>query len=256
MTTTLITGASAGIGAAFARRLAADGHDLVLVARDFERLTENAAGLHDRYGVDTEVLSVDLSTSSGIELVEERLADSSRPVELLVNNAGFEQRGLFLDAPIEDEMSMLKVHCEAVLRLTSTAVREMRARGHGSVVNVSSTAAVLSLSTYGASKAWVVRFTLGVAHDTTGSGVRLMALCPGLVRTEFHERAGISTEELPRQFWMDADTMVALALRDLSRGKSVCVPGTYNKLMVAAGKVAPRALLAALSSKTRMFAKP
>ncbi|MFJ2114488.1 MULTISPECIES: SDR family NAD(P)-dependent oxidoreductase [unclassified Streptomyces] len=250
MTTALITGSTAGIGAAFARRLAADGHNLVLVARDTERLREQATELHDRHGIEAEVLTADLSTDGGIESVEKRLSDPKHPVDLLVNNAGFGNKGRFLDVPMADELTMLKVHCEAVLRLTSAAVPGMRARGRGGVVNVASVAAFVPRGTYGASKSWVVQFTQGVARDLTGTGVRLMALCPGFVRTEFHERAGMGTDNIPGWLWLDADKLVTAALLDLARGKAVSIPDPRYKALMGAVKLAPRGLLGGLTSKT------
>ena len=239
MTTSLITGATAGLGAAFARRLAGDGHDVVLVARDGKRLEESAAELRQRYGVGAEVLSADLSTDEGIAAVEERLADRGRPVDVLVNNAGFGNRGLFLDVSAQDEATMLKVHCEAVLRLTMAAAGPMRERGRGFVVNVASVAAFVPRGTYAASKAWGVRFTQGAARELAGSGVRLMALCPGFVRTEFHQRAGMDTAGIPSWAWLDADKVVAEAVRDLARGRVVSVPDVRYKAAVVLAKVVP-----------------
>ncbi|MFE9885211.1 SDR family NAD(P)-dependent oxidoreductase [Streptomyces scopuliridis] len=250
MTTALITGATAGIGAAFARRLAADGHNLVLVARDTERLRVQATELHDRHGIEAEVLTADLSADDGIASVERRLSDRKQPVDLLVNNAGFGNKGRFLDVSMADELTMLKVHCEAVLRLTSAAVPGMKARGRGGVVNVASVAAFVPRGTYGASKAWVVQFTQGVARDLTGTEVRLMALCPGFVRTEFHERAGMGTDNIPGWMWLDADKLVAAALVDLARGKVVSVPDPRYKALMGAVKLAPRGLLGGITSKT------
>ncbi|MFD8804915.1 SDR family NAD(P)-dependent oxidoreductase [Streptomyces sp. NPDC059597] len=250
MTTALITGSTAGIGAAFARRLAADGHDLVLVARDTGRLREQATELHDRHGIEAEVLTADLADDKGIETVAERLGDRRNPVDLLVNNAGFGNKGRYLDVSMADELRMLKVHCEAVLRLTSAATEAMRERGRGGVVNVASVAAFLPRGTYGASKAWVVQFTQGAAKDLAGSGVRLMALCPGFVRTEFHERAGMGTDNIPGWMWLDADKVVAEALEDLSRGKTLSIPDPRYKTLMGLAKVAPRGLLGTLSART------
>ncbi|MCF0075839.1 SDR family NAD(P)-dependent oxidoreductase [Streptomyces lomondensis] len=250
MTTALITGSTAGIGAAFARRLAADGHNLVLVARDTKRLREQATELHDRHGIEAEVLTADLAGDKGIEAVADRLGDRRNPVDLLINNAGFGNKGRYLDVPMADELTMLKVHCEAVLRLTSAAAEAMRERGRGGVVNVASVAAFLPRGTYGASKAWVVQFTQGAARDLAGSGVRLMALCPGFVRTEFHERAGMGTDNIPSWMWLDADKLVAAALSDLARGKTVSIPDPRYKALMGAAKLVPRGVLGAVSSKT------
>lgn len=250
MTTALITGATAGIGAAFARRLASDGHNLVLVARGGDRLQKQATELHDKHGVEAEVLTADLSTDDGIAAVEKRLADRTHPVDLLVNNAGFGNKGEFLEVPMADELTMLKVHCEAVLRLTSAAVTGMKERRRGGVVNVASVAAFVPRGTYGASKAWVVQFTQGAAKDLGGSGVRLMALCPGFVRTEFHERAGMGTDNIPSWMWLDADKLVAEALKDLARGKSLSIPDPRYKALMGVVKVAPRGLLGGITSRT------
>ncbi|WP_344014184.1 SDR family oxidoreductase [Streptomyces thermospinosisporus] len=250
MTTALITGSTSGIGAAFARRLAADGHDLVLVARDTGRLREQATELHDRHGIEAEVLTADLAEDAGIEAVAERLRDRKNPVDLLINNAGFGNKGRYLDVPMADELRMLKVHCEAVLRLTSAAAETMRERGRGGVVNVASVAAFVPRGTYGASKAWVVQFTQGAAKDLADSGVRLMALCPGFVRTEFHDRAGMGTDNIPKWMWLDADKVATTALEDLARGKTVSIPDPRYKTLMGAAKLVPRGMLGTISSRT------
>ena len=250
MTTALITGSTAGIGAAFARRLAADGHNLVLVARNTQRLGEQATELHDRHGIEAEVLTADLATDKGIDTVAARVADRKNPVDLLVNNAGFGNKGRYLDVPMADELKMLKVHCEAVLRLTSAAAEAMRERGRGGVVNVASVAAFVPRGTYGASKAWVVQFTQGAAKDLAGTGVRLMALAPGFVRTEFHERAGMGTDNIPNWMWLDADKLVAAALADLARGKTLSIPDPRYKALMGLVKITPQAVLGGVTSKT------
>ncbi|WP_151771725.1 SDR family NAD(P)-dependent oxidoreductase [Streptomyces abyssomicinicus] len=248
MTTALITGSTAGLGAAFARQLAARGHNLVLVARDTERLRTQATELHDRHGIEAEVLTADLAADEGIEAVAARLSDRRDPVDLLVNNAGFGNKGRYLEVPVADELRMLKVHCEAVLRLTSAAVEGMRERRRGGVINVASVAAFLPRGTYGASKAWVVQFTQGAARDVAADGVRLMALCPGFVRTEFHERAGMGTDNIPGWMWLDADKVVTAALADLTRGKTVSIPDPRYKTLMGLTKLVPRNLIGGVST--------
>jgi short-subunit dehydrogenase len=249
MTTSLVTGASAGIGAAFARRLAAGHHRLVLVARDAERLAESAAALEARHGVTVEALPADLSRDEGIAAVEARLRSTEHPVDLLVNNAGFGNKGTFLETPMADELRMLKVHCEAVLRLTAAAAESMRVRGRGAVINVASVAAFMPRGTYGASKAWVVQFTQGAAYELAGSGVRFLALCPGFVRTEFHDRAGMKASNVPSWAWLDADKVVAAALRDLARGKTLSVPDPRYKVAAALARHTPSSLFGATSTR-------
>jgi short-subunit dehydrogenase len=248
--TAFITGATAGIGAAFARKLAADGMDLVLLARDATRLEEAAKDHRARYGSTVEILPADLATDDGIAAAERRVADG---VDLLVNNAGFAQKGRFLDVPVEDEMVMLRVHCEVVLRLTYAALPGMIERTRGAVINVASVAAFFSRGTYGASKAWVVGFSQGVEQDIRvrgAQGVRLMALCPGFVHTEFHKRANMDMSGIPEFMWLDADSVVRDALRDLRRGVTVSVPGAQYKTLVGLGKLVPRSLAGRMSART------
>lgn len=240
MPTALVTGATAGIGAAFVRRLAREGYDLVLVARDADRLSAVAASVGG-----AEVLRADLSVPADVAVVEQRAGS----VDLLVNNAGFGHRGRFLDVPVDDELEMVRVHVDAVLRLTSAAVRGMVARGSGDVVNVASVAAFFPRGTYGASKAWVVSFSEAVRQDVGGRGVRVMALCPGFTHTEFHDRAGMDMSRLPSVLWLSADFVVAEALKDLRAGKAVSVPGWQYKALVAGGRLVPRSLAGRLSSR-------
>ncbi|MEO5878055.1 MAG: SDR family oxidoreductase [Streptosporangiaceae bacterium] len=248
MPTALITGATAGIGAAFTRRFARDGLDLVLVARDLGRLDAMAEEVTARYGVKVEVLQADLADDRGIVMVEERLREG---VDVLVNNAGFgNSRGAFLEVPVEDELRMLKVHCEVVLRLTYAAIPGMRERGRGAVVNVGSVAGFFSVGTYGATKAWILSFSVGVARDMQGTNVKVMALCPGFVHTEFHQRAQVDVTGIPDALWLDPDRVVDAALQDLRRGRQVSVPGGQYKAMVALGRFVPRSLTGRLSHRT------
>ena len=243
----MVTGASAGLGAAFARRLAARGHDLVLLARDGQRLAQAAAQYRQRHGVDVEVLAADLATADGVAAAEARLA---KGVDLLVNNAGFGMSGKFLRVPVADEVRMLRVHCEAVLRLTYAALEPMVAARKGGVINVASVAAFFSRGTYSASKAWVISFSESVAQDIAGSGVRVMALCPGWVHTEFHERANMDMRGVPEFLWLDADELVTAALRDYRRGLRVSVPGAPYKAVVGLSRLVPRGLSSRISART------
>ena len=249
MPTALVTGASAGIGAAFARRLAADGLDLVLVARDPVRLEATATELTGRHGTAVEVLVADLTAEDGIAAVEARLSDPERPVDLLVNNAGFGIRERFGTAPLADELAMVTLHIEAVLRLTRAALPGMRERRRGYVVNVASVAAFLPRGTYGASKSWVVNFSQSLARDLSGTGVRVLALCPGFTRTEFHDRGGIDMSALRGWLWLSAEQVVDEGLRDLARGRSVSVPALRYKAMIAATRKVPLGALVGISAR-------
>lgn len=244
--TALVTGATAGIGAAFARRLASTGYDLVLVARTESRLADSAAELPERYGVAVETLAVDLATDAGCGAVEERLGDRERPVDLLVNNAGISLNAPFTVSGADDEERLLRLNVRAVMRLTHAALGPMRERRAGAVVNVSSVAgfaATMPGSTYPASKAWVTAFSESIGLAVRGSGVRVMALCPGYTHTEFHDSAGIDMTGLPSFAWLDADAVVAAGLRDLRRGKIVSVPTARYKAAAAVVQRLPRAVL-------------
>jgi short-subunit dehydrogenase len=251
MPTALITGATAGLGAAFARRLASDGFDLVLLARDRVRLDGAARDLRDTYAVNTETLIADLATDEGLTAAEDRCR---KGVDLLVNNAGFGNNGLFLDVPLADELTLLRVHCEAVLRLTHAVLPGMLDRGRGGVINVSSMSAFAARGTYGATKAWVINFSDGVQQDLAGrpgaERVRVMALAAGFMHTEFHERAGMDTSGVPGWMWLDKDTVVDTALRDLRRGTRVSIPGAQYKALAGLSRLIPRELAGRIGSRT------
>ncbi len=242
--TAAVTGPTSGIGLEFARQLAGSYDRLVLVARSADRLDELAEELRTTHGTAVEVLVADLAARADVDRVADRLRDPDRPVDLLVNNAGFGLKQPLLANDIEDEQQMLDVLVTAVLRLTHAALGAMVQRGTGAVVNVSSVAGYLPRGTYGAAKAWVTSFSEWADLTYRDSGVRVMALCPGFTRTEFHGRMGVDRSSAPEFLWLEAPDLVRAALRDLDRGRRVSVPGAAYKAIVAGQRYVPRGLLA------------
>ena len=230
MSTALITGATAGIGNAFARMLAAQGYDLVLVARDDERLQRIAEQLSDQYRIHVEPIRADLSNHAECAEVEQRLADAGRPVEVLINNAGYTLHKGFVGGSLAAEQAMLDVLTRAVMRLSHAAAASMQPRGAGAILNVSSVAGWVPQSTYGAAKAYVTAFSRALRRQLRGSGVQVLALCPGYTATEFHERANYSMRRIPKWMVLDADVVAAAGWRDLQRGRAVSIPGTFYRI--------------------------
>ena len=240
----LITGASAGIGDAIARRLAADGVDLVLVARRAERLELLAAQLRSST-TRVEVLAADLADAAGLVAVAARLAADDEPVDLLVNNAGFGGHGQFWRQPIAHEISEINVNVTALVELTHAALAHMVPEGRGAVMNVSSVAGFRPGPTnavYSATKAFVTNFSEAVAIELAGTGVTVTAVCPGLTRTEFHLAGGFETDvaRVPRFFWMSADAVARQALEATEQGKVVHVTGRVNRVLAALIQATPR----------------
>jgi short-subunit dehydrogenase len=244
--TALITGPTAGIGRAFADKLAVEGYDLVLVARDEARLKELATELTRLHGVACEVLAADLTEPSELALVEQRFADG--PVEVLVNNAGFGQKKPFWANPIEVEEKQLDLLVRVVFRLTHAAILPMIERGSGAVINVSSVAGFFQRGSYSAHKAWVTSFSAGLAIELHAKGVAVMALCPGFVHTEFHDRMGMDKSIIPSFLWLDATELVDAAWSDLMAGKAISIPTWRYKFLVAVGRYTPRTLITRFST--------
>src|SRR6195952_5820598 len=242
----LITGPTSGLGLGFARRYALDGYDLVLVARDVDRLEQLAEELRADAGVGVEVLPADLAIASDRAKVAERL---SAGVRILVNNAGFGTSGEFWSADLDVLQSQLDVNVTAVMQLTHAALPSMLAAGAGTVINVASVAGLLPGrgSTYSASKAWVISFSEGLANGLGDTGVGVHALCPGFVHTEFHERAGIDMAGMPSFMWLEVPDVVRDTMAGVSKGQVVIVPGLQYKALTTGSRMVPRNLVRAMT---------
>ena len=226
MTTALITGATAGIGAEFARQLAARGFDLVLVARDSARLAERAA----EFGPTVETLSADLSTLEGVTRVADRIGRGD--IDWLVNNAGFGLVPPFDENTLDEEQTHLDLLVTAPMRLTHAALAAMLPRRSGTIVNISSVAAYTPRGTYGAAKAWVLSFSRWANIHYRPRGITVTAVAPGFVHTEFHERMNVDKSTVPSFMWLTADHLVRIALRDIDRGRAVSIPSARYKFVV------------------------
>jgi uncharacterized protein len=247
----VVTGASAGIGKEFCERLAGRGYDLIVVARDGNRLEALRQDLEQRHGIRVEAFPADLTIDTDVSLVAERLTRSSG-LMLLVNNAGFGTRGTLADASPALQEAMLRLHVVAPMRLTQAALPVLLRNGRGGIVNVSSVASFLYSPgnvNYCATKAYLTNFSEGLAAELAGTGVRVQALCPGFTRTEFHDRMHLDQESLPPPWmWTSAGKVVEASLRRIERGGGVvCVPGVRNKLIVLLLGLIPRRLIGRLA---------
>jgi len=248
MTVALVTGASSGIGRAFAEALAARRNDVVLVARDTARLDQLAAQLTSTHGVRAEVLGADLTSDDGVAAVETRLGQA---VDLLVNNAGFGTFGRFAELPIETELRQIQLNVVALVRLCRAVLPGMIDRGSGGIVNVSSVAGHQPTphnATYGATKAFVTSFTHSLHEEARGTGVRVTVLCPGFTKTEFQERAGFDSSAVPQFLWQTPEGVAAAALRANDRNRAECVPGFINRVSAMVSGAMPAAISRRLAS--------
>ncbi len=255
----LVTGATAGLGASFARALAKRGYALILVARDAGRLAESAAALRAAHGTPVEVIAADLATDAGVDAVLARIAegatDASRAVALLVNNAGFGTKGSLVTTDPVAQETMLRLHVFAVHRLTQACVREMAPRGRGAVITVASVASYLTSAgnvSYCATKAYQ-RFAMeSLAREVASRGIYAQALCPGFTRTEFHQRAAMSMRSIPGWMWLEADRVVADSLDARERrSPTVVIPGAQYKAAVLLLRYLPRWAVQLMSGRYR-----
>ena len=249
----MVTGASSGLGAEYARQLAIRGFDLVLVARDSEALAERASELRSRFGAEVEVLAVDLLKPRQRARVEVRLSDPDRPIDILINNAGFGLPLAFERNDIDDEVRHLALHVEVPMRLTHAALTPMLVRGRGRILNIASVAAFMPRSTYGACKRWLVDFSRWANSEYSPRGVSVTAVCPGFTHTKFHQRMGLAEgkEGISDFLWLQAQDVVADSLRDAARGKSVSIPSARYKVLTRVVRVLPDRLSARLGRRGR-----
>lgn len=252
--TALVTGASSGIGAEIARGLARRGHALTLTARREQRLLELASELGDRHGVRAGVVTSDLGSRDGRDALAAELERLEVEVDILVNNAGFGYHGDFADADREHQVEMVALNCEAVVDLSGRYLPGMLDRGAGAVINIASTAAFQPLpatATYAATKAFVLSFSEALHVELSGSGVTLTAVCPGPVRTEFAERAGIggAEEKTPGLLWMSPEDLAEEAIQAAEKGKRAVVPGILNQAGSLLGRHSPRAIALPLAKR-------
>jgi short-subunit dehydrogenase len=247
--TALITGASSGIGEAIARELASRGHGLVLVARRRERLEALAAELGGRHGVRAEAIGADLGDAAGREGLAGQVEELGLTVEVLVNNAGFGGSG-----DRAHVVAMVELNCVALLDLQERYLPAMVDRGRGAVINIASTAAFQPLpgtATYAATKAFVLSLSEATHEELRRTGVTLTAVCPGPVRTEFMEAAGLDAAEdqVPDVFWMSAQDVARAAVEAAERGKRAVVPGLLNRAGALTGQHVPRVLMLPIAKR-------
>lgn len=247
----LITGATAGIGNAFARELAGRGWNVALVARDVERLESVATELRTKHGVEVDVIGADLTTPDGLDRAVNRVTDSSSPVDLLVNNAGASLANWFGTTDVSDEDRQLDLLVRAPMHLMDAALKAMSGRGHGGVINVASVAAFTPRGTYSAHKAWLVNLSQWANWQYADRGVTVTAMCPGFVRTEFHQRGDMDVSSVPAWMWLRTDPIVRATLKDHERGKALSVPSLRYKALTLLARYAPTPVVARVAKRGR-----
>ena len=245
----LVTGATAGIGESFTRLLASKGYNIALVARDEARLHERAAGLREKYGIQTFVLPADLATKSGVKSVEKYI--QSYEIEVLINNAGFGINKAFTVSDLGDEQDLLNVLVRTPMRLMHVILPGMKERKSGTIINVSSVAGFIAGGTYSAAKSYLTVLSESLNTELKGTGVIVSALCPGFTRTEFHQRGRMKMKGLPSFMWLNADKLVAQSWKDAQAHQPVSVPGWQYKLLVVIISIAPRSFVRQIGMNVR-----
>ena len=248
----LITGSTAGIGASFAELLAGNGFNLVLVARDKNRLDESAKNLSTAHNVRCEVIQADLATNDGVTQVEKRLLNLQEPIEVLVNNAGFGINKSFLVSNIDAEKQLLEVLVQTPMRLMHAVLPIMQARNSGTVINVSSVAGWIAGGTYSASKSYLTVLSESLNSELRKTNINITALCPGFTRTEFHERGRMKMQALPSFMWLNSENVVTKAWKDSQKGKALSVPGWHYLILSFITRFGPRPLIRTIGMNVRI----
>lgn len=240
-----------GIGESFARLLAEKGFNLVLVARDNKRLQERAKALSKKYKIDVEVLQADLSIPTQLAKVEKRLSSPKKPIEVLINNAGFGIKDSFLSSNIADEISLIDVLVKAPMQLMHAVLPQMLDRNSGTIINVSSVASFIAGGTYSAAKSYLTVHTESLHTELSKTNINISALCPGFTHTEFHQRGKMKMSGLPNFMWLEADRVVSDSWRAAMAGKAICIPGWQYKTLSTIARFGPRPLVRKLGIKVR-----
>ena len=237
----LVTGASSGIGWHFADLLAREGYDLVITARDTNRLNHLAAEFNSKYGRNVEVISADLTTEHGIHLIEERLGSSD--IDVLINNAGYGLNTSFTNSDVRDEIAVLRILCEAPMRLAHAVLPSMISKNSGIIINVSSVAAWITGGHYSAMKSYLMILSESLHTELADTAVKVCSLAPGFTHTEFHQRGKMKMDALPNFMWLDADNVVITAWEDAKAGKAISIPGRQYRFIYLLTRFAPRSLV-------------
>jgi len=246
----IVTGATAGIGESFTRVLAREGFNIVLVARDLERMKERAATLESQFNIQTAVVQADLATDHGCAKVEKYITDNQ--IEVLINNAGFGINKAFSMSELNSEQQLLDVLVRTPMRLMHTVIPQMKARNSGSIVNVSSVAGWIAGGTYSAAKSYLTVLSESLHTELRGTGIKISALCPGFTRTEFHERGRMRMNGLPNFMWLSADRVVSQAWKENQNGKVLSVPGWQYLILSTVSRFGPRPLVRKLGMNVRV----
>ena len=245
----LITGATSGIGWHFANLLASKKYDLVITARDTEKLQHIANEFHEKYGVSVEIISADLTTDNGINLIENKIKrlnenqNEDNGIDVLINNAGYGLNRSFTQSEVADEIAILRILCEAPMRLAHAVIPAMVRKNSGVIINVSSVAAWITGGHYSAMKSYLMVLSESLHIELAETAIKVCALAPGFTHTEFHQRGKMKMDSLPKFMWLNADNVVITAWEDALAGKAISVPGRVYKALYLVTKFAPRNLV-------------